>query len=96
LKTKQQKNFISWGPANGQTPGGESTGFFVADMLGCVMAAPHASLFDTADDAAESAAIARARADFAAGRTVAHAEVIAWLQGWGTAEETPAPLPPAA
>jgi predicted transcriptional regulator len=58
------------------------------------MPAQSASLFDSTDDAMEAAAIARARADFATGQTVAHAEVVAWLQSWGTAGETPAPQPP--
>lgn len=40
----------------------------------------------------QEAAIARARADAAAGRVVPHEAVAAWLRTWGTPQE--APMPP--
>jgi predicted transcriptional regulator len=49
------------------------------------------AIFDHTDAAAEAAADARADADHAAGRSVDHAEVAAWLSKWGTADETPMP-----
>ncbi|WP_442780896.1 CopG family transcriptional regulator [Caulobacter sp. SL161] len=41
--------------------------------------------------ASEEAADAEGLADIAAGRVVPHAEVSAWLDTWGTPDETPAP-----
>lgn len=38
-------------------------------------------------------AIARGRADAAAGRVTPHAQVKAWLQRWGKGEPGPAPRP---
>lgn len=52
---------------------------------------PDPSLFDAADDEADARADAEAMADIAAGRIVPHAEVAAWLDTWGTPDETPAP-----
>lgn len=49
------------------------------------------AIFEQTDPDAETAADARADADIKAGRTVDHAEVVAWLAKWGTPEETPAP-----
>jgi predicted transcriptional regulator len=52
------------------------------------------SIFDTPlDEAAEAAADAAAEADFAAGRVVPHAEVVKWLESWGTPNELPCPTP---
>ena len=49
------------------------------------------SLFDDIDDDTEASADAEGLADIAAGRTVPHEEVKAWLETWGTPDETPAP-----
>ena len=54
-----------------------------------------ASIFDTFDDEAEARAIAKARAELAAGLGVAHDEVVAWLKSWGQEDELPCPVPPA-
>jgi len=43
------------------------------------------------DDEWDAIRDAQADADIAAGRGVPHAEVVAWMRKWGTAEETPAP-----
>ena len=53
------------------------------------MAKPEPALFDEIDEAAEAEADVRADADVAAGRTVSHKAMKAWLQSWGTADETP-------
>ena len=55
------------------------------------MAKPEPALFDEIDEAAEAEADVRADADVAAGRTVSHKAMKAWLQSWGTADETPPP-----
>jgi len=52
------------------------------------------SLFDQLDETAEAEAIAKARADVAAGRVVSHAETVKWLRSWGKPDELPCPLPP--
>jgi len=52
------------------------------------------TIFDGVDEAAEAQAIAEAEADIAAGRVVAHADVVKWLRSWGTPEELPCPVPP--
>lgn len=49
--------------------------------------------YDVAEDDAEQAADARAEADFAAGRTVSHAQVTRWLQSWGRPDELSCPEP---
>jgi predicted transcriptional regulator len=49
------------------------------------------AIFDQTDLGAEAAADARAKADILAGRVVDHAEVVAWLEKWGTDDEMPAP-----
>jgi hypothetical protein len=49
------------------------------------------SLFDDIDENAEAAADAEGIADIAAGRTIPHEDVKAWLATWGTPAETPAP-----
>jgi predicted transcriptional regulator len=46
---------------------------------------------DVTTFASEEAADAEGLADIAAGRVVPHAEVSAWLDTWGTPDETPAP-----
>lgn len=43
------------------------------------------------DDQADVRRDAEARADIRAGRVVANEEVCAWLETWGTPDETPAP-----
>jgi len=48
-------------------------------------------IFEESDPEAAAAATARARADIAAGRTVPHERVAAWLRTWGTADELPMP-----
>ena len=52
-----------------------------------------ASIFDTEDLDAEERALREAEADLAAGRVVPHAEVVRWLESWGTAGELPCPRP---
>jgi predicted transcriptional regulator len=49
------------------------------------------SLFDELDADAEAAADAEGLADIEAGRVVPHAEVAAWIETWGTPNETPPP-----
>lgn len=49
------------------------------------------AIFDQDDVTADTDADARADADYAAGRTVDHEKVAAWLAKWGTADETPMP-----
>ena len=49
------------------------------------------SLFDEIDSAVEDAADARAEADVAAGRTISHEAMKAWLLSWGGSDELPAP-----
>jgi predicted transcriptional regulator len=55
--------------------------------------AENASIFETIDTAAEAAAIAKARAEIAAGLGIPHEDVIAWLRSWGEPEELPPPVP---
>ena len=52
---------------------------------------PASSFFDEIDSDAESAADADGLADIAAGRVVPHEQVAAWLETWGTPDETPDP-----
>jgi predicted transcriptional regulator len=50
------------------------------------------SIFDIKpDEALEARRDAEAEADFAAGRVVPHAKVVAWLKSWGTPDELPCP-----
>jgi predicted transcriptional regulator len=51
------------------------------------------ALFDEIDDTAEAAADARAAADVAAGHTISHEAMKAWILSWGTTDEK---LPPSA
>jgi len=51
------------------------------------------SIFDQIDDEAEAQALARARAEIAAGQGVPHEEVVKWLQSWGEPDELPCPVP---
>ncbi len=55
--------------------------------------AESASLFDQVDEAAEARAVAKARAEIAAGQGVPHDKVVEWLQSWGTTNEKPCPVP---
>ena len=48
-------------------------------------------LFERRDPDAEAASLARARADIAAGRTIPHEQVAAWLKTWGTPDFKPMP-----
>ena len=48
-------------------------------------------LFERRDPDAEAASLARARADIAAGRTIPHEQVTAWLKTWGTPDFKPMP-----
>jgi predicted transcriptional regulator len=59
-----------------------------------IMSEP-ASLFDDVDEEGERLAIAKARADVAAGRVVPHEAVVKWLQSWGTPDELQCPTPEA-
>jgi len=52
---------------------------------------PEPSFFDEIDPDGEAAADAEALADIQAGRVIPHAEVAAWLETWGTANEKPPP-----
>ena len=52
-----------------------------------------APLFDEIDDEAEARAVAKARAEIAAGKGVPHEDVMGWLRSWGTPNELPAPKP---
>ena len=52
---------------------------------------PERSVFDDVDDAAEADADAEGLADIEAGRVIPHADVAAWLETWGTPQETPPP-----
>lgn len=49
------------------------------------------AIFEQPDPEAEAASVERARADIAAGRVIANADVIKWLKTWGTPDEKPAP-----
>ena len=51
------------------------------------------SIFDRIDDDAEARAIAKARAEIAAGQGVPHEDVVKWLQSWGKPDEQPRPVP---
>ena len=55
------------------------------------MPLPEPSQDDTQAAAAKAAAIARGRADVAAGRVVGHEDMVKWLRSWGTANELPPP-----
>jgi predicted transcriptional regulator len=55
------------------------------------MAKPEPSIFDEPDDEHEARRDAEAMADIAAGRVIPNDEVCAWLETWGTPDETPAP-----
>lgn len=47
-----------------------------------------------ADPKGEARLDAEAERDLAAGRTIPHAEVVAWLESWGGPNELPCPEPP--
>ena len=49
------------------------------------------SLFDETDDAAETAADARAEADVGAGRLIGHDAVRRWIASWGSDKPLPRP-----
>ncbi len=58
------------------------------------MAKPEPSVFDDlaeVDAEQDARRLAEAQADIAAGRLIPNAEVRAWLEAWGTPDETPAP-----
>ena len=57
----------------------------------CSAMRPDRSLFDTADDAAEQRADARAEESARAGRVISHGAVKRWLQSWGSAKPLPRP-----
>ncbi len=48
-------------------------------------------VFETDDEAAELAALARAEEDIAAGRVISHEAMVAWLSTWGTENRLPRP-----
>jgi predicted transcriptional regulator len=54
------------------------------------MAEP-ATAFEPTDDDALSRAVAEARAQIAAGQSIPLADMIRWLDSWGTADELPPP-----
>ena len=47
--------------------------------------------FDPIDEAAEARAIAEARAQAARGETIPLADMLRWLDSWGTPDELPPP-----
>jgi predicted transcriptional regulator len=47
--------------------------------------------FDPMDDAAEARAIAEARAQIAGGEGIPLADMVRWLDSWGTPDELPPP-----
>lgn len=51
---------------------------------------PEPSIFEQ-DDEADARRYAEALADIEAGRLIPNAEVLAWLESWGTPDEKPAP-----
>lgn len=55
------------------------------------MAKLEPTLFDEIDADAERAADLRAEADVAAGRTISHKAMRAWLLSWGGPDESPPP-----
>ena len=52
-----------------------------------------ASISDKVDAETEEKAVAKARAEIAAGKGIPQKEVIKWLRSWGTSDELPAPVP---
>ena len=50
------------------------------------------TIFDEADEAVETAAIELARAEIAAGKSLSHEVVRAWLQRLAAGEDVPPPL----
>ena len=60
-------------------------------MIDLSMLAREPALFDEIDPDAEAAADAQADADEAAGRTISHEAMKAWLLSWGTLNELPRP-----
>jgi predicted transcriptional regulator len=49
------------------------------------------AIFDDIDEAEDTAAIAEARAEIAAGQYVSHEATKAWLLSWGSPNELPPP-----
>jgi len=49
------------------------------------------SIFDQVDEEADARRHAEALADIEAGQLIPNADVCAWLETWGTSDETPAP-----
>jgi predicted transcriptional regulator len=54
------------------------------------MAEP-ATAFEPLDEDAKTRAIAEARAQIAAGHTIPLADIVRWLDSWGTPNELPPP-----
>ena len=52
---------------------------------------PEPSIFDLPDEDGDARREAEAVADVAAGRVISNDEICAWLETWGTPDETPAP-----
>jgi predicted transcriptional regulator len=52
---------------------------------------PEPSIFDGVDEDADAQRLAEAMADIEAGRVIPNDDVCAWLETWGTPDETPAP-----
>lgn len=55
------------------------------------MANVEPSLFDDIDEVAEERALQEAEAAYAAGRTISHEAMTAWLKSWGEPDELPPP-----
>jgi predicted transcriptional regulator len=64
----------------------------LGSMLEALLRDAAASIVEEEHDRLER--IRQGRADAAAGRTVEHAEVVAWLRSWGTEDELPPPKCP--
>ena len=58
-------------------------------MTALAMIGPNSTPQDERE--AKRQAIAEARADFAAGRTIAHEDMCRWLESWGTDNVLPPP-----
>jgi predicted transcriptional regulator len=54
--------------------------------------AENASIFEQIDEEAEARAIAKARAEIAAGQGVSHSDVVKWLESWGSPNELRCPV----
>jgi len=60
-------------------------------LQGVSMMAEPATAFDPIDEDASSRAVAEARAQIAAGQAIPMADMVRWLDSWGTPDELPPP-----